>query len=54
MFERLNLKLSYAARYNALDLDLSCSLQQYGGVIQPEGGRSGQKLLKGPINGGFF
>ena len=31
-----------------------CSLQQYVGVIQAEDRRNSQKLLKDPINGGFF
>ena len=45
MFERQNLKLSYVARYNALDLDMSCSLQQYEGVIQAEDRRNSQKSI---------
>ena len=42
--------MSYVTRYNALDLDMSCSLQQYGGVIQAEDRGNSQKLLKVPIN----
>jgi len=50
----IKFKANYAARYNALDLDMFCSLQQYGGAIQAEDRRNSQKLLKDPINGGFF